>query len=417
MHDFTRWALRPLMRLWVATARSQDHLPRPSDNPQAHAAGIDSDRVLILGCGPAIGWGVLSHQLALPGALSRELSTRTGRGVDIDLIANRAMTAANALTALAEVKLDRFDAVVVILGLNEALDLTSVAEWRDGLAALLALLEEETSRSTNIVVLGILPIRNIEIFKPPLVSIADWSATDLNKVSARLAAELPRTTFVPFSPSATLTPGRHRTPQDYRDWSVLLADAMADQLDAARLSITALGRGTNGMPGEMCAFDGYDDDKERGRQAAVDGLAIVDTPAEVRFDRLVELAQRLFATESALISIIDHDRQWHKARAGVERTELPRSDSFCAITIEGDGPLIVEDARSDERFRDNPLVNGDPNIRFYAGFPIESPSGDRIGALCVFDPQPRALAEVDQVLLRELALLVQRELGRQSEAP
>lgn len=400
MHDLTRWALRPLMRVWAASAERQDrHLPRPSDAPQAHAAGIDSDRVLILGCGPAVGWGVLSHQVALPGSLARELSARTGRGADIDLVASRTMTAANALEALNGTRLGRFDAVVVILGVNEALDLTSVTEWHDRLAALLAVLKRETSRSTEIFVLGIPPIRSIEIFRRPLVFIADWSATDLNTVSARLAAQAPRATFVPFSPTATVEIDRHRTAADYRGWAMLLAGAMADSLDSARLGIADHSAVQTDVAG--C---------ERTRQAAVDDLAIVDTPCEARFDRLVLLAQRLFDTESALITIIDRDRQWHKARVGLEATELPRSDSFCAATIDDDGPLIIEDARDDARFSDNPLVQGDPPIRFYAGFPIESPSGERIGALCVFDPKPRALAEVDQVLLRELALLVQREL-------
>ena len=413
MHDLTRWALRPLMRVWTASAERQDrHLPRPSDVPQAHAAGIDSDRVLILGCGPAVGWGVLSHQLALPGSLARELSGRTGRGADVDLVASRTMTAANSLRALAAVRLDRFDAVVVVLGLNEALDLTSVAQWQENLAALLALIEREASRSTTIFVLGIPPIRSIEIFKLPLVSIADWSATDLNTVSARLAAAAPRTTFVPFSPTATLTPDRHRTPQDYRSWACLLADAMAASLDAARLCTDSIGEDSGHLPGHDWARETDVASQERARQAAVDGLAILDTAPEPRFDRLVALAQRLFDTESALISIMDHDRQWHKARVGVEASERPRSESFCEITIAGDGPFIIEDARSDVRFSDNAPENGDPRIRFYAGFPIESPSGERIGALCVFDPNPRALAEVDQVLLRELALLVQSELGQ-----
>ncbi|WP_104133382.1 GAF domain-containing protein [Cryobacterium sp. M91] len=401
MHDLVRWALRPVMRIWTASAERADrHLPRPSDAPQAHAPGIDSDRVLILGCGPAVGWGVLSHQLALPGSLARELSVRTGRGVDIDLLASRTMTAENALTALADTRLGRFDAVVVILGLNEALDLTSVTEWRERLTALLQELERETSRSTQIFLLGIPPVHSIEIFRRPLVRIADCSATDLNAVTARLAAGAPRTTFVPFSPSATVETDRHRTPADYRDWAVLLADALADSLDSARVGIVP--------PPDPRQTDAAG--QERARQAAVDGLAILDTPPEARFDQLVVLAQRLFGTESAVISVIDRDRQWHKARVGLAATEIPRADSFCARTVEGTGALVVEDARTDGRFSGSPLVVDEPRIRFYAGFPIESPSGERVGALCVFDPQPRALAEVDQVLLRELALLVQREL-------
>ena len=402
MHDFARWALRPLMRVWTASAECQDrHLPRPSDAPQAHAPGIDSDRVLILGSGPAVGWGVLSHQLALPGALARELSMLTGRGVDIDLVASRTMTAANALTALHGRRLRRFDAVVLTVGVNEALALMSLHEWRTRLGTLLRVLEQETSQSTNIYILGVAPIRSNEIFNLPLGFIADHSAADLNRVSAQLAAEAPRTTFLPFSPAATLTPDRHRTPADYRDWSLLLAGAMADTLDAARLGINAerVGqRATNVASQEVT------------RQAAVDSLGIVDTPPEARFDKLVALAQRLFETKSAVISVIDHDRQWHKARVGVAAPELPRVDSLCAYTIAGSGSFVVEDAQKDQRFSENPLVLGESLIRFYAGFPIESPSGERIGSLCVFDPAPRALAEVDQVLLRELALLVQREL-------
>ena len=423
MHDLTRWALRPLMRVWTASAERQDlTLPRPRDAPQAHAPGIDSDRVLILGCGPAVGWGVLSHQLALPGSLARELSARTGRGVDIDLVASRTMTATAALSAVRDRRLCRYDSVIVILGLNEALDLTSVAEWQRRLGELLRVLERETSRSTTIFVLGIPPIRSIEIFQRPLVSIADWSAADLNAVSTRLAAEAPRTTFVPFVPTATLTPERHRTPADYRSWARLLTAAMADGLDAARVGI-ADHDAARLSGGQAPVYSGSDAQpsseqtdaagQERARQSAVDELGLLDTPPEIRFDRLVALAQRLFDTESALISIVDRDRQWHKARVGVNASEFARSDSFCSVTIGGDGPLIIEDARNDERFRDNPLVHGEPLIRFYAGFPIESPSGERIGALCVFDPKPRALAEVDQVLLRELALLVQTELRRQ----
>ncbi|WP_104138236.1 GAF domain-containing protein [Cryobacterium sp. Y62] len=408
MHDLVRWALRPLMRVWTASAERADrHLPRPRDVPQAHAPGIDSDRVLILGCGPAVGWGVLSHQLALPGSLAREISIRTGRGVDIDLLASRTMTAENALTALADSRLGRFDAVLVVLGLNEALDLTGVTEWRDRLTTLLQELERETSRSTQIFLLGIPPIHSIDIFQRPLVRIADWSATDLNAVTARLAAGAPRTTFIPFSPSATAETDRHRTPADYRGWAVLLAGALADSLDSARVGIVP-----HIDPRQTDAAS-----QERARQAAVDGLAILDTPPEARFDQLVALAQRLFDTESAVISVIDHDRQWHKARVGLAATEIPRADSFCARTIEGTGALVVEDARTDERFSGSSVVVDEPRIRFYAGFPIESPSGERIGALCVFDSRPRALAEVDQVLLRELALLVQCELRVPSAQP
>ncbi|WP_241979163.1 MULTISPECIES: GAF domain-containing protein [Cryobacterium] len=119
----------------------------------------------------------------------------------------------------------------------------------------------------------------------------------------------------------------------------------------------------------------------------------------------------MFGTQSAARTVIDHDRQWHKARICVADAELPRSSSFCAVTIPHTSATVIPDTLLDERFRSNPLVVGEPKIRFYAGFPLESRSGEFIGAPCVFDTEPRSAETVDLVLLRELALMAQRELA------
>ncbi|MCU1445285.1 MAG: putative diguanylate cyclase [Cryobacterium sp.] len=108
--------------------------------------------------------------------------------------------------------------------------------------------------------------------------------------------------------------------------------------------------------------------------------------------------------------MLDGDRQWHKSMVGLRVTEIPRSCSFCTITVLEPGALVVPDALLDERFTDNPLVVSGPRLRFYVGFPIESPSGERIGALCVYDETPRSAETVDVVLLRNLALVLQNEL-------
>jgi len=149
---------------------------------------------------------------------------------------------------------------------------------------------------------------------------------------------------------------------------------------------------------------------EAARQRALDELHILDTPPEERFDRVTRLAKRLFGVETALISLIDHDRQWFKSRVGFEPESGTRRDAFCDTTIRQPDAMTVRDARDDPRFRDNPLVVGDPNIRFYAGYPIEAPGGERIGALCVFDPNPRVFTEAETNLLRDLALWVQNEM-------
>lgn len=105
----------------------------------------------------------------------------------------------------------------------------------------------------------------------------------------------------------------------------------------------------------------------------------------------------------ALITLVDENRQWFKSRVGIDAVETPRSVSFCAHAICGDEFFLVPDARADERFASNPLVTGDPHIRFYAGMPIADPDGHNLGTLCVIDRQPRQLEESSRVALRVLA--------------
>ncbi|SMF48127.1 PAS domain S-box-containing protein [Tistlia consotensis] len=130
---------------------------------------------------------------------------------------------------------------------------------------------------------------------------------------------------------------------------------------------------------------------------------ILDTEADARFDRIVALAAEVLDMPIALISLIDEDRQWFKARIGVEVSETPRAWAFCDHTIRGSRPLVVEDASEDARFARSPLVAGKPAIRFYAGAPLITPSGYRIGSLCVLDQRPRHLAAVQCDILSRLA--------------
>ena len=146
------------------------------------------------------------------------------------------------------------------------------------------------------------------------------------------------------------------------------------------------------------------------RQAAVDALGILNTPPEERFDRITRLAKELFGVETAAITLIDHDRQWFKSKVGLEPQETSRSDAFCDVTIRESRNFTVPDASQDPRFENNPLVTGDPQIRFYAGYPLETSNGERVGALCIFDPHPKIFTESDELLLRELALWVQKEM-------
>ncbi|GAC1478181.1 MAG: sensor domain-containing diguanylate cyclase [Acidimicrobiales bacterium] len=151
--------------------------------------------------------------------------------------------------------------------------------------------------------------------------------------------------------------------------------------------------------------------QERQRLATLRTLGLLDTPAEERFDRITRLAQRLFDVPVALVSLVDEDRQWFKSRQGLDVEETPREVSFCGHAILGDGVMQIPDATVDPRFTDNPLVLGDPRIRFYAGCPIAAPDGSKLGTLCVIDSEPRVLSDADQRMLGDLAELVEREIA------
>lgn len=123
---------------------------------------------------------------------------------------------------------------------------------------------------------------------------------------------------------------------------------------------------------------------------------ILDTPAEKEFDGLVELAAIICNCPVSLITFIDRDRQWFKSKKGIDGKETTRDEAFCAHAILHEEVMIVEDALKDERFEDNPEVTGGINIRFYAGAPIISPGGHKLGTICVIDREPKVLTETQK---------------------
>ena len=155
---------------------------------------------------------------------------------------------------------------------------------------------------------------------------------------------------------------------------------------------------------------------EYKRMQAVQSLGILDTPAENALDSVVRQAASICKTPIALISLVDHDRQWFKARIGLAIQETPRNASFCAHAILDSQLFEVMDARTDARFADNPLVTGKPNIRFYAGMPLVTSDGLALGTLCVIDHERRVLSSKQRELLRDLATVVSALLESRKEA-
>ncbi len=152
-------------------------------------------------------------------------------------------------------------------------------------------------------------------------------------------------------------------------------------------------------------------DDEEQRLEALRDCGILDTEPEPTFEEIAALAGQLCATPMALVSLVDTDRQWFKARVGLRASETSRDVSFCAYSVALREPLLVPDTLADIRFADNPLVTDDPAIRFYAGVPLVLEDGHAVGTLCVLDRVPRELSAAQFKSLSLLARQVSVELG------
>lgn len=152
-------------------------------------------------------------------------------------------------------------------------------------------------------------------------------------------------------------------------------------------------------------------ENEQARLGALRHLKVLDTLAEAEFDALVRVASLTCDVPISLISLVDENRQWFKANIGLEAVkETPRELAFCAHTILGDTLLEVQDATQDPRFSDNPIVLGNPNIRFYAGVPLQLTTGENVGTLCVIDTKPHQLTEHQRTVLTSLAVAASQAL-------
>jgi GAF domain-containing protein len=389
---------RQLITTWLAT--SADSWRRhfvASDSPVVHAPGTNPDRVLLTGDGAATGRGVRSHELGLPGYLARSLSRHTGRAADVDIVVAGDMTAESCLAAISDLKLARFDIVVISVGANEALALLPVEQWRAGMTELLDHLDEHAPSTTEVFVLPI-PFFGINpSFPTPLAQIVDQLVQVLNAATDDVVAARPRMTVVPVAQAAAFEPeGSHL----YQRWAEAIALRISTELDPDRL-----------RPDDTSASD------EMERQQALERTGVLTRDADPVLDRLTETARQAFGTAIAAVTFIESDVQFMRSAVGIEPVTLPRDEAFCDITIRRDAHFVIEDASLDPRYSDHSLVTGNEGIRFYAGYPIEAPDGQRIGAVCVMDTSPRQFTAVDAQLLRAIAHTVQDHLWAERPDP
>lgn len=151
-------------------------------------------------------------------------------------------------------------------------------------------------------------------------------------------------------------------------------------------------------------------DKKRILLASMCRIVVLDSSAEVRFDRITRMARNMFDVPIALVSLVDENRQWFKSYYGLSVFETPMEISFCGHTILSETLFVVEDALQDSRFSDNPLVTGEPHIRFYAGHSLEGGNGLKFGTLCIIDNKPRVLDQREKTLFLDLVSMVESEL-------
>ena len=156
-------------------------------------------------------------------------------------------------------------------------------------------------------------------------------------------------------------------------------------------------------------------DDEAARLEALRRTGLLDSDPEPAFDDLVAWACDHFRVPIALVSLLDADRQWFKARRGLAVQETPRDIAFCRFTIRQSLPMVVEDAASDPRVQNNPLVLGEPHIRFYAGAPIINRQGLALGSVCLIDTVPRSFGTVDRMVLAQLTVTALAAIERRRD--
>lgn len=244
MPDIKLSLLGLFMRAWLLGQQfNSQSIPQPVDAPRARVEGFGCDRVLIVGSGPAVGWGVTSHELALPGSLARALSSHTRRGTDVDLVADMKINVGNLARVLRRLAPERYDLIVLVLGANDAVSLTPLSRWRERLSAILSRLDSCTQAHTRIVVTGIPPIRSVPGFRSRLGALAERHGAQMNLITAELCRTVSRTAFAPLSRIGELPRSRFGDGRTYRVWASEIADAVVPLLLRARWDSEAEHRG------------------------------------------------------------------------------------------------------------------------------------------------------------------------------
>ena len=391
---------------WLCARASST--PRPRDVPFGAGAGVDPDRVLVVGAGPAVGWGVSSHDLALPGRVSRRLARRTGRGSHVAALAEPTHRLPAIRAALDDVFLENWDVVVVALGAADALTLRSTRAWARELDGLVASLLARLRPCARVVVVSAPLVDALSPFGLHPSAAADRHAQLLRDVADEVCSAHARVTHLALPELPPLAQGSRAqeepvavedpTGRLYEQWADALSEHVAPLLHAQRARTDSPQRARSRPQPERVRLDAI---TASGLEQAEPTAALHD---------IADRAREAFSTDGAAFDLVLDDHQWAVVSTLGSARAMPLSESFCVTTIRSEEPFVVADAWAEGL----DLPRND--IRFYAGWPVHTADGTRIGALCVFDPRPRDASEVPVEKLRGFALDVERELFRLTAA-
>lgn len=375
---------------------------RPEPVGALRRSGRVPHQVLLFGAGILTGIGLHSHETGLPGAVADRLHERSGRGVNLTVIVDPDPTSERALEALPGLRLRRFEAVVVVLGEDAAVARLRPAEWARRLTALLELLAVQAAPNA--------PVFVYDSARAVLANSGERSgriwraAARQHGISERLAAP----TGIRF---AELTPSLHHVGMGGR-FSPVAYSAWGDYL-VERLRLALLETDEWMAPRTAHRRREGDVDEEL-RQQALDSMRLRMLQRDDLIDLMVKRAKVVFGADGAALNIIDGDEQWQLATTRAAPVTLPRSDAFCEVTIESEGLTLINHVHRDPRVSGRALAKGLPGGGFYAGVPIHTWDGYRIGALCIYGDSPRTMRDSDLQELQDLAGRIEQELWTDS---
>ncbi|MEO5921358.1 MAG: GAF domain-containing protein [Pseudolysinimonas sp.] len=369
-------------------------MPFPDDETVLHGSGPDPDRILLVGGNFVRGFGVRSHELGIAGNLARKLAARTGHGADVEAHGVEMMTPARAGEELSALRIQRFDAIVLMIGAGEVLTMRPMSEWRNDLQDLLRVISDLGPNAPPVLIAAVPPFAAVFHVSDAVRARIARAIDRINKVTRRVCAESGAATFVDFGGTGPAPTAGTRVSDAYETWASALATPLAQAMASAPHEIH-----THFVPVD-----------EGERQHALDKLGVIGSDPDAIVNHIVEMARDMLGVPAASLTLIDHDRQWTMSASGIRAEDIPRSEAICNTTIQTPGVYIVEDASTSPEFQNASWVAGTEHIRSYAGYPVEAPGGQRVGALCVMDRSPRHFTPDDVATLRDLALRAQHEL-------